>query len=111
MNSLNKLGIDTIATSKSVFEQQQIAEENVIRELGGKIGYGRLMQLASQEWGKSLNSKGLPSGGNFVIGPCSATVTQCGCSGAHTGDVCDWCCGTGWLTKHVREVQKTLTGK
>lgn len=88
-----------------------ILEEEAVRKLGDSIGYGRLMQLACQEWGKSLNANGQSSGGNFVIGPCSATVTQCGCSGAHTGDVCDWCCGTGWLTKHVREVQKTLTGK
>lgn len=44
-----------------------------VRELGDRIGYGNLMNTASEIWRSKLD----PSGGEFVAGPCRATVNRC----------------------------------
>ena len=41
-----------------------------IRELGDRIGYGALMSGASAEWREYLGRRGLPSGAEYVAGPC-----------------------------------------
>lgn len=43
-----------------------------IETLGGEIGYGALMAGASAAWRKC----GIIPGGEFVAGPCQATVTR-----------------------------------
>lgn len=37
-----------------------------VKELGEKIGYGHLMELASALWRKSLQEKGYPTSGAFI---------------------------------------------
>jgi len=46
-----------------------------IRELGERIGYGALMHGASALWRVHLEENG-GSGGEFVVGPCAATVDK-----------------------------------
>jgi hypothetical protein len=45
-----------------------------VRALGEQIGFGALMASASASWRKALEEKGIKPGGEFVAGPCHATV-------------------------------------
>jgi len=73
-----------------------------VEELGNKIGYGNMMNLASKLWGKILEEKGC-KGGEFIVGPCKAQVVACGCKSPAS---CDWCCGTNWLTRKVKNIKE-----
>ncbi len=53
------------------------AEALAVRRLGDQIGYGRLMQLAEQEWRRKLEAQGL-AGGEHTVGPCRATLAERG---------------------------------
>ena len=77
------------------------SDRALVAELGGKIGYGRIMELASDLWGESLVERGLPDGGQFVLGACKAMTVACGCESPKD---CGWCCGTGRLTRAVYEM-------
>jgi hypothetical protein len=79
-------------------------EEQLVRQLGDRIGYGRLMQLAEEQWRAVLVDSGL-EGGEFSVGPCAAELVPCPCPPAdadHAGH-CPWCCGVGRVTKRVFE--------
>lgn len=52
-------------------------EKGAIQQLGERIGYGRMMQLAEECWRELLASQG-PSGGEFVVGPCRAALDRRG---------------------------------
>lgn len=45
-----------------------------VRHLGERIGFGALMSSASASWRQYLAAQGYPLGGEFVAGPCYATV-------------------------------------
>lgn len=77
-------------------------EEKVGYMLGDLIGYGRLMHLAQQCWRKKLAKDGL-EGGEFATGPCVAFIVPCPHpeNGKDADGHCDWCCGSGWVTKRV----------
>lgn len=45
-----------------------------VEALGERIGYGALMACAQLAWRRSAFAKGDPVGGEFVAGPCYATV-------------------------------------
>jgi len=77
-----------------------IADKDLVEFFGKKLGYGRLMQLASMCWREHLEREGLPLGGEFVFGPCRSMVVECVCTNPKD---CDFCCGTGWLTEGVRD--------
>jgi len=47
-----------------------------IETLGDRIGYGALMTTASALWRQYLYRDGFPVGGEFVAGPCHATVVK-----------------------------------
>jgi len=76
-------------------------EEAEVRDLGDRIGYGRVMQLCEQIWSEE-KEHGRSSA--LAVGPCVGFLVPCGCGadGAH----CDWCCGTGRITKRVRKAQR-----
>ncbi len=78
-------------------------DKNAVRQLGRKIGYGNLMYVASQQWGEDLKQKWNEDGGQFAVGPCVVMTVPCGCKSPKD---CDWCCGSGWLTKHVKKVKE-----
>lgn len=84
-------------------------EETAVFELGERIGYGRVMQLAEKLW-RDANAAAYPGteGGEHsalemtgvFVGPCETFLVQCPCRQAHK---CDWCCGSGRITKRVRQ--------
>lgn len=74
--------------------------------VGRLIGFGNLMSLASRAWQAELEENGsVMADAAFVVGPCKASVVPCDCDKSKD---CDWCCGTGWLTKKVKEVKDSL---
>ena len=82
------------------------SEQESVRRLGSAIGYGNLMHVASQEWGKDLKREWRVDGGQFAVGPCVNMTVPCGCKSPKD---CDWCCGSGWLTKRAKEAKDWLT--
>lgn len=82
---------------------RNMAETRAVRELGTAIGFGRLMQLAQQEWRRIVAPDGF-QGSEHSIGPCVIMTYVCGCR-LNDKVSCDWCKGAGWLTKKVRELQ------
>jgi hypothetical protein len=84
-------------------------EVYAVRELGDRIGYGRMMQLAERLWGDKLVREGGGNeqmrGGAHSVGPCVGMLVQCVCEGRDMGN-CDWCCGTGRVTRLVGHVQR-----
>ena len=72
-------------------------EENAVRQLGEVIGYGRIMQLCVSIW----NYK--QPGGALTIGPCISQMVPCPHpdSGRDMNGHCDWCCGSGLVTRKV----------
>ena len=79
-------------------EQMAEIETALVRELGDRIGYGRMMQLAEQIW----NEKQL--GAAHSTGPCTSMLVRCPHpeNGRDANGHCDWCCGSGRVTKKVR---------
>ncbi len=47
-----------------------------VKALGREIGFGALMATASAGWREVLAERPYPTGGEFVAGPCFATVKQ-----------------------------------
>lgn len=85
---------------------QRKTEEHAVAMLGKSMGYGRLMELAQQEWRRELRNSNDVVGSEFAYGPCVALTVVCGCRYEESAtSSCDWCCGSGWLTRHVRELQ------
>ncbi len=74
-------------------------EKIQVKRLGDAIGYGRMMQCAQECWKEVLQEQGF-EGGEFAYGPCVGMTVPCGCKSN-----CDWCCGSGWLTKHVKQLK------
>jgi hypothetical protein len=84
-------------------------EEDCVRSLGEHIGYGRLMQLAEQIWCKKAKEKGL-DGSEHTVGCCAWFLVDCPHLGLEEENnyKCDWCCGSGRVTKKVLEVMKEV---
>jgi hypothetical protein len=82
-------------------------EKRTIMALGAQMGFGRIMQLAQEGWKESLEQSGYPSGGEFAFGPCVSMTVPCGCEDPVE---CEWCCGSGHLTKRVK-LAKTRSEK
>jgi hypothetical protein len=83
---------EVMARMKPIHDQ----EEADVRALGERIGYGRVMQLCEQIW-TSTDVRGAIS-----RGPCVGLLVPCGCSNG----CCDWCEGSGRVTKRVRAAQR-----
>lgn len=50
--------------------------DEAVKALGVRIGYGAMMHIASRLWSESLRAKGYPSGGQFISGPCYSTAQK-----------------------------------
>jgi hypothetical protein len=85
-------------------------EELQVKELGDRIGYGRIMHLCEKLWRRSLIAQGYPAGGEFAYGPCVAFMVPCPHLEKDKGGHCLWCCGAGRVTKHVLAVQIERNG-
>lgn len=88
---------------------RRLTEERLVRDLGDAIGYGRLMQLAEEIWRDKAIADGTP-GSEITTGPCAAFMIACSCppSGLDRNGHCEWCCGSGRVTRLVGELQHTL---
>lgn len=86
-----------LSISEDAFVRQRV------QQLGNSIGYGALMHAVQLEWRK-VNVSNQMEGSEFLYGPCVAFSVVCGCR-LESKNSCDWCCGSGWLTKRVREAQ------
>ena len=83
-------------------------EIQAVDTLGKAIGFGRVMQLAEELWGKMAKEHG-HFGSQHTTGPCASMMVPC----PHIDDDnpawrdanghCDWCCGTGRVTKRVAQ--------
>ncbi len=89
----------TVRKGKTPFSDRVEAAESQVKDLCEFIGYGRVMQIASEAW-QEKDDKGA-----FQIGTCVGLTEPCGCE---KPSKCDWCCGTGWLTKHVKSLKNSL---
>lgn len=81
-----------------------VGDEEALKVLGARIGYGRLMQLGQQWWREFLESRGYPGGGEFAIGPYVAMMVPCAHWVKDENGHCDVCCGSGFVTKWVAEL-------
>lgn len=70
-------------------------EELAVRHLGDAIGYGRMMQLAEQIWTQKDRI------GAHTVGPCAYNMIRCPHPEKDENGHCEWCCGTGRVTKRV----------
>lgn len=78
-----------------------------IRKVCDKFGYGNVMSTASSLWQQKLKNN---SGGAYSIGPCIASLVDCGCND-NFKEKCDWCAGTGRVTRRVKEAKNAITKK
>ena len=76
------------------------SDEERVQELCEAIGYGAVMQYASQLWAKLEGDRG----GHKMVGPCGALVVPC-----PEGFMDDWCEGSGWVTKKVHDLIVSMT--
>jgi len=75
-----------------------------------EIGFGNLMFLAKKCWDEYNSEKAEKLNNfseSFSIGPPSKETVKCGCEFSST---CVYCCGSGWLTKEVKELVKQKRG-
>ena len=79
--------------------------DSMIKALGENGGYGALMQSAGKLWRQSLIDKGYPGGGELSVGPCVAMLVPCPHLEKDADGHCEWCCGSGRVTKRVIEAQ------
>lgn len=86
---------------KAPFSNAIEAAENEVIKYCELLGYGRVIQIASDEW---MQKDKL---GAHVIGTCAGLTEPCGCNEPRK---CDWCCGSRWLTKKVKSVKTQLEG-
>jgi hypothetical protein len=90
-----------------MFSFDNSMEKSAVKNLGDQIGYGNMMHLAQQCWREKEEKEFGFSGGEFAYGPCVALTVPCGCE---SPSKCDWCCGSRWLTKHVKEIKDHTQG-
>lgn len=95
-----------IRTAESLWRAIGLNERTVLQVVGEAIGYGRVMQLASELWNEKH-----PQGGALTVGPCTSFMVDC----PHP-DVthppfssCDWCCGSGKVTQRVLKAMGYVT--
>ncbi len=77
-------------------------QKELVYKIGKEIGFGNMMHLAQKCWRDILSKPDslAPPGGEFACGPCVRLTVPCGCESG-----CDWCCGSRWLTKHVKKIK------
>jgi hypothetical protein len=72
-----------------------------------EVGFGNTMSVIKELWEDHSGKTDIGRGGVFEIGPCIATTVKCGCK---YPPECDWCCGSGWLTRKVAGIKRVYEG-
>lgn len=75
-------------------------EKAIVRELGDRMGYGRIMQLCEEIWREKAFAQGI-GGNEHTIGPCGFFMVPCPHPIKDESGHCDICCGSGRVTKGV----------
>lgn len=81
-------------------DNQEVQERIDVARLGNRIGYGRLMSLASEMWRETLSEQGM-QGSEFTVGPCEIFMVKCGHLVKDRNGHCDLCCGAGLISKGI----------
>lgn len=77
----------------------------LLKALGDKWGWGPLTDRLLRLWADGDPVRvGVPP----TLGPTPDNVVDCGCSGNTEEDLCEWCEGTGVLTRRVRRIKDAL---
>ena len=78
-------------------QPQTDAERAAVRELGDRIGLGRVLQVALE-----LCNETIPNAG-FTQGPHADALVPCPqcADGLDEGEYCEWCCGGQRVTHRV----------
>jgi len=87
---------EVVAAVQEFNDKRLAAPSAVLKQLCDMYGYGWVMQEASNLW-LEINPVGA-----LLVGTCKGLTEPCGCDEPHK---CDWCCGSGWLTKHVKLIK------
>ncbi len=82
-------------------------EANLVRTIGDQIGYGRVMQACEKIWREKAIAQGL-AGGELTVGPCGSFMVPCPHPTQDENGHCHWCCGSGRVTKRVREAMSQV---
>lgn len=78
-----------------------MTEISEVKYLGERIGFGRMMQLAEEMWEQK------DPGGAHSVGPCTFFLVPCPHSYSEGDGVkCEWCCGSGRVTRKVLEAMQ-----
>lgn len=100
---------------KRIWKPRLDAEEEAVRRLGDQIGYGRLMQAAETVWRAKAIAQNTP-GSEYVVGCCGAFMVPCPHRDNDAPERyfdenghCDWCCGSGRVTKRVAQAMREST--
>lgn len=89
------------------------AQTEEVRHLCQAIGYGRVMNEAERLWREHESTLGHDASIVPAIGPPRRFLVACMCAEARPtrqGD-CEWCCGTGRVTKRVRRAMLDADAK
>lgn len=79
--------------------------ESTVLDLCRKIGFGRVLQLASRLWQQQERETGI----GMVVGPHVSCTVPCWHPKDNDTVHCDWCCGCGWVTEKVASVMPACT--
>lgn len=75
-------------------------QKNRVKSIGDDIGYGRLMQLAEEIWDEIRPG----TGAAHSVGCCTYFLVRCPHPEVDEENIhCDWCCGSGRVTKRVAQ--------
>ena len=85
----------------------QDAYDADIEALCERIGYGNVISSASRLWGQKNDRENMPRT-NFTVGPCESMTVPCPHPTQDRNGHCNWCCGSGWLTKRVAELAASM---
>lgn len=76
-------------------QKLQAADTEEVRRLCERIGYGRVLHDTARLWAKKDPVMA------HTTGPGICLTVDCGCD----TNGCDWCCGTGKLTRRVKKAK------
>lgn len=102
--------VDTWAgaiTEMLLKQQPEVASDlnELLTALGNHWGWGPLTDRLLRLWADGDPVRvGVPP----TLGPTPDNVVDCGCSGNTEEDLCEWCEGTGVLTRRVRRIKDAL---
>lgn len=92
---------ETIEQINERFLREQAPSQRLVVNLCESLGYGFVMHEASRSWRMKPDFPGV----GMMVGPHEGCTVECEHWGFDTDkDHCEWCCGSGWVTKYVADL-------